>query len=557
MVIKHFLKKWYIFVSYIIFIIITPLVNVKSGLKSAEMLDSAINGDFQAFASHLVFVLIYFVAHGFCLFLLDIIRASMIRSARQSLKQDMFAKLMSSSNDSFSKPDIGLHIAAFSNDISILEYKYFEQLLRLTEGIVTIITAATALFTIHTRLAIIIVCGEIFGLIVCLLCRKYSVSKNKLYFDQLARFTQKIKDFFSAFQTIRYYSVESKINRKFTEENNATEDLKNVADATVAFANILSQICIAMLVYFTCVGYGMVLVMQGAITVGLVYAAYSFSDQIISPTFTLISATNSIESVKSIVSRIKKLSKLDTKQKQNDDVTFDSSTGIALSNVSVTFNGTPILSNISHHFYPGKKYLVIGKNGCGKSTLLRLLKKSVDSYEGNIIIDGQNIKDISNSILSTKVSYINETVSLLCDTVKQNILLFRDVEEAKLKEIVEMVGLTVPLERVVRDGERNLSSGETRRIEIARSLVNKVGTIIYDEAISTLDIQTAFSIERTLLELKNQTVILVSHNFSSQLISKYDEIILMDNGRIIDFGTHNELMDTNDYYRNIMNIKNG
>ena len=181
----------------------------------------------------------------------------------------------------------------------------------------------------------------------------------------------------------------------------------------------------------------------------------------------------------------------------------------------------------------------------------------MDSYEGNIIIDGQNIKDISNSILSTKVSYINETVSLLCDTVKQNILLFRDVEEAKLKEIVEMVGLTVPLERVVRDGERNLSSGETRRIEIARSLVNKVGTIIYDEAISTLDIQTAFSIERTLLELKNQTVIFVSHNFSSQLISKYDEIILMDNGRIIDFGTHNELMDTNDYYRNIMNIKNG
>ena len=557
MVIKHFLKKWYVFVLYIIFVIITPLVNVKSGLKSAEMLDSATNGDYQAFASHLLFVLLYFVAHGFCLFLLDVIRTTMIRGARQSLKQDMFTKLMDSSNDSFSKPDIGLHIAAFSNDISILEYRYFEQLLRLTEGIISIITAAAALFTLHTKLAIIIVFGEIFGLLVCWFSRKYSVNKNKLYIDQLSRFTQKIKDFFSAFQTIRYYSVEKKINKKFSEENNLTEDLKNDADSAVAFVNILAQICNAMMVYFVVVGYGIMLVMQGEITVGLVYAAYCFSDQIISPTFTLISATNSIESVKSIVARIKKLSKLDKKQTLNDDITFDSSFGIALNNVSVTFDGTPILNNISHRFYPGKKYLIIGKNGCGKSTLLRLLKKSVDTYEGDIIVDGRNIKEISNDTLSAKVSYINETVSLLCDTVKQNIVLFRDVEETKLKEIIEMVGLTVPLDRVIRDGERNLSSGETRRIEIARSLLNKVGTIIYDEAISTLDVQTAFSIERTLLELKNQTVIFVSHNFSSTLITKYDEIILMDKGTIIDCGTHNDLMSRSKYYQNIMQIKNG
>ena len=123
--------------------------------------------------------------------------------------------------------------------------------------------------------------------------------------------------------------------------------------------------------------------------------------------------------------------------------------------------------------------------------------------------------------------------------------------------MVRQVGLKVNLDRVVRDGERNLSSGETRRIEIARSLINRANVIIYDEAISTLDIPTAHAIEKTLLELEGQTLLFVSHNFSSQMIDHYDQILLLDNGRISESGTHAELLQTSAYYRRIMEIKNG
>lgn len=437
-----------------------------------------------------------------------------------------------------------------------MEYKYFDPWLQAIESILTVITAATAIFSLNLKLASVIILGEIVSIMICLLAKKYSINKNSIYFKNLALFTQKIKDYFAAFQTIHNYSVESKIREKFSLLNKMTEDSKNEADGAITFVNVLAEICNS-LIKFIVVGYGVILMINGEITIGLIYAAYQFTNQIISPMYVLISDVNSIESAQSIIIRSKKLLKSTI---SIDDVIVDESNNsctVELEHIGVNIGKTTILNDVSYTFLPGKKYLIIGKNGAGKSTLLRLMKKSYDKYEGNIKISGVDLKHIPYSVLSKKISYINESVSLLCDTVRQNIVLFRDVLDEDLNRVVSMVGLRVPLDRVIRDGERNLSSGETRRIEIARSLINRAEVIIYDEAISTLDVQTAYSIEKTLLSLKDQTVIFVSHNFSSRLIREYDEIILLDHGKIVDCGTHDDLIQKSSYYQNIMQIKNG
>lgn len=553
---KYFFKKAYLLFAYIIFVIVAPIINVDSSYKSAEMMDNATSGNYTAVFKLLIVVFIYFIAHGLLKYFSDIIRAVIIRNSRESLKNDMFKKLMETGNSAFSQLDVGAHIAAFSNDISILEYKYFEPWLQAIESILTIITAATAIFTLNLKLALVIILGETVSIMICFLAKKYSVNKNRIYFKNLALFTQRIKDYFAAFQTIRNYSVEGKINRKFSLLNKMTEDSKNEADEAITFVNMLAEICNS-LIKFIVVGYGVVLMINGEITIGLIYAAYQFTNQIISPMYVLISDVNSIESTQSIIRRINKLLRTTETVENNIAVEFDDSCIVELEHIGVNVNNTNILNDVSYTFLPGKKYLIIGKNGAGKSTLLRLMKKSIDKYEGSIKISGVDLKCIPYNLLSKKVSYINESVSLLCDTVKQNIVLFRDIPDEELNKVVSLVGLRVPLDRVVRDGERNLSSGETRRIEIARSLINRAEVIIYDEAISTLDVQTAYSIEKTLLSLEEQTVIFVSHNFSSSLIRQYDEIILMENGRITDFGTHDELLLRNSYYKKIINIKNG
>ncbi|MSC86652.1 ABC transporter ATP-binding protein [Eubacterium sp. am_0171] len=557
MLFKYFLKRILFLIPYLLLIFLNPTLGAKSNIISAEMMDNAVAGDYAGFSRALLIVLLIFVAHGLLLFLVQALRANLVKYARESLRKDMFRRTMFSFTDIFNDPDVGHRIAAFSNDITILENKYFEAWLSVLENIIALIISAYVVFTLNRKLAVVIIIGEIVSVSICFIVKAYSVNKNRIYIDKLSLFTQRIKDYFSAFQTIHNYLVEDKIRGKFAKLNRDMESSKDDADMALTFVNTLAKTCNSVL-KFIVTGYGIVLMMNGEITIGLIYAAYQFCNQIISPMQSIIMGINSIESVKSISEKIRHLfNYAKTNTAKDEEVLIGKSTGIEIEDVTVTVNDKNLINHVSHCFLPGKKYLIIGKNGAGKSTLLRLLKNSTMEYTGRISLDGIDLKKFPHKQLSKKVCYINESVSLICDTVKHNITLFRDIEDERLTEIVNTVGLTVPLERVVKDGERNLSSGETRRVEIARSLVNQPEAIIYDEAISTLDVQTAYSIENMLLNLEQPTVIFVSHNFSPLLIRKYDEIVLMDRGDIVDYGTHDELIARNNYYRHICEIKSG
>lgn len=556
MLVKYLIKRWPLVAVYLIVTVVAPIVNANAAFVSGEMMDYAGAGDVSSFFHSLGMFLIYFLVHGGLLFIIQSIRIKIISCCRRDLKQDMFRQIMSADNAFFSKPDSGFHIAAFSNDITILESKYFEAWLEAIEAVLSLVAALSALLLLNKVMAVIIVVGEVFSLVLCFLVRRYSMFQNKVYIEKLAHFTQRIKDYFTSFQMIRNYSVENQIKRRFSRMNRDVEDSKDAADMSLSFVNTLTMVCNSMLKFMLC-AIGVILMIKGNITIGIVYSSYRFTDQVVGPMHSLITKINSIESVKSIVSRIKHISNASRNEQKQEDVVLDAPATIELDNVGVNIDGKHVLDGTTYTFEPGKKYLIIGRNGAGKSTLLRLLKRSQEDFEGAIRINGKDIHSFSYRSLANIVSYINESVSLICDTVRQNITLYRDIPEEQLQAVVKQVGLKVNLDRVVRDGERNLSSGETRRIEIARSLINRASVIIYDEAISTLDIQTAYSIERTLLSLKDQTVLFVSHNFSSQLIDQYDQIILLDEGKICGSGTHAQLMETNQYYRNIMSIKNG
>ncbi len=556
MLIKYLFKKWYLVLAFTVTVIAAPLVHVKTATVSGTMVDFATAGDYQSFWQTLLKFFILFLIHGGLMLLIQIIRIRIVSLCRQDLRGDMFRAMMSVNNTAFAKPDIGFHIAAFSNDITILETKYFEAMLEGIEAVLSVITSVAAIFNLNTAMAIIMVTFQSLGVVLCYLLRNYSMKKNRTYIEKLALFTQRIKDYFSSFQMIQNYCVEDRMKNRFNKMNGETESAKQDADMAIAFVDRLGNICIP-LTKFIMVGYGITLMVLGKLTMGSIFTAFQLSNQFVGPLNTIMAKMNSIEAVKSIVSRIKNLSTDSAAEKKRQDISLEGPARLSLENVGMQFGEKAVLKDISFTFEPGKKYLIIGKNGAGKSTLLKLLKRSTEEFAGRISLNGHNVKDFSYGSLSRVISYINESVPLICDTVRQNILLYRDIPEEQLKAAVDAVGLKVDLDRVIRDGDRNLSSGEMRRIEIARSLINKADIIVYDEAISTLDIPTAYEIEKALLSLEGQTLLFVSHNFSAKLLSQYDCIVLMDSGRICGFGTHEQLMESNAYYRRILKIKNG
>lgn len=200
---------------------------------------------------------------------------------------------------------------------------------------------------------------------------------------------------------------------------------------------------------------------------------------------------------------------------------------------------------------------MIGLNGSGKSSIFRVLKKWFNNCTGEVSVSGRPLTEIDNDELSQIVSYLNENVSLFSGTVKENISLFGEFDSEAFEKALTDAKVELDVDRNVNDDGRNISSGEQRRIEIARSLIRSVKVLVFDEVVSTLDIETAYEIEKMALSLSDKTIIFISHNFSGKLIDQYDEILVMKNGCLIDHGSYGELIDRCDYFKNICEIKFG
>lgn len=235
----------------------------------------------------------------------------------------------------------------------------------------------------------------------------------------------------------------------------------------------------------------------------------------------------------------------------------DESFDVLFDNFGLTIGGKEIIRSFTFLFETGKKYLIVGLNGSGKSTLFKALKKWYGAFADNIKINGKSVSNISNEELSKCISYLNENVSLFSGSVRDNITLFREYSPDVFSRAVDDAQVNLDLDRVVNDEGRNISSGEQRRIEIARSLLSSVKMIVFDEVVSTLDIETAYEIEKMALDFKDKTVVFISHNFSGKLIRNYDDILVVQNGSLLTHGTYNELINSCDYFRRICEIKFG
>lgn len=560
MIRKYIITKKPITFLYFILIVLAPIIEVTITYAYYAVFD-AIGAEKQNQIMELiVWAAVLFVFDGLLKYWIGIVRQIIVSRARTQIKNDCIQKLFSSDYSSFSKERVGTYISDFTNDISLLEYKYLQGVLMLCEAVLSVLTTGIAIFSMGLRksMVIIIIVGEIVSVSVCFIARKYSIKANNKFFDGLAHFTETLKDLFSCFFLFKNYGVEDRIFNIFREKNAHVENTKTDADITTNFVFSISKLCTSFL-KFVVVGLGVVFLAVFDGTFAEIYLSYQFLGQIFSPTQNIIARINDINSVNGLVKKCNKLlsSKLDDSGTISREHISGEESGIEFHDVSLSKSDKVILSQINLAFEPNKKYLIIGRNGSGKSSLLRLLKGFDKDYSGEILINGIEMKCYSSQELADKAIYINEQVSLFCDSVRNNITMYNNYSEEDILTATQMAGLKVNPERIISDGEINLSSGERRRIELARAYLSKAPVLVFDEAISTLDIQTAYSIEKTMLDMSDRTIIFVSHNFSSSLIRKYDAIILVSDGRIVGQGTHDELMQSSELYRHIISIKSG
>ena len=220
---------------------------------------------------------------------------------------------------------------------------------------------------------------------------------------------------------------------------------------------------------------------------------------------------------------------------------------------------SPALSNISFAATPGKVTAIIGGTGSGKSTLVNLITRFYDVESGTILVDGVNTKDMSQEALRAKIGFVPQKAVLFSGTINDNIRYGKeDATEEEIMHAAEVAQANEFISKMpqgfnsfISQGGTNISGGQKQRLSIARALVRKPEIYVFDDTFSALDFKTDAQLRAALKnETQNATVIIVAQRVSTVIDA--DQIIVLEDGKAVGIGTHNELMKTCDVYKGIV-----
>ncbi|MCR5348806.1 MAG: ABC transporter ATP-binding protein/permease [Bacilli bacterium] len=554
---RHVVRNGFLFGLLIALMIAEPAINSYLNFWLRDLFDLATPETPESLVLRFLIIgFLIWLGKRVITYLASVTRSYIICNVRKNVKGGIFHRLLRlDTNKLFEKEDSGRYLSFFTNDIHILEQKYLSALFSLIGGIFSIVILGASFLTLNWIIGAFIISFGIVSMGVPFFYGNLLNQRNYVYSTFLSRFTLRTKEYLEAYPTVKNYAIEDRIENNFTRSNHDTEMAKFDYDTSLSLSDSVGTM-LSWFMQFMAVGLGIMLVIRGQIIIGTVIAARSFSSDLANPLQQIITSMNAIRSVRSVVDNMQRLTEDVSTPESPETITDEGGIGVEYKDFSVTIEGNEIIKGFNFKFEPRKKYLIVGRNGCGKSTLFKALKKRVSGCEGDILVNGHSFNNLSNEELSRHISYLNENVALFSASVRDNVTLFREVSDEQLTEAITAAQMKLPLAREIADGGTNVSSGEQRRIEIARCLIEKIGFIVFDEVISTLDIETAYEIERMILSYEEKTVIFISHNFSGLLLGKYDEILLLEEGRLVAHGPL-ETIQKNEQFRNILHIKFG
>ena len=553
--------KWLVldFLGAIFFVI----VNLGLPTVLARMIDQGINqGDQDKLYFWAVIMLVIIVLGTFGRVVLAYAASKLTTNMVKDMRNDVYAKLQEYSHHEYEQIGVSSLVTRITSDAFVL-MQFAEQTLKL--GVITpmmMLSSILMIFLTSPSLAWIVAFSVPFLAVVVLYVAVKTRPLSEKQQKTLDRINQYVRENLMGLRVIRAFAREDFQENRFEEKNAIYADNSNrLFKLTGLTEPLFVQIIIAMIVAI--VWFALDPLKQGSLQIGdlVAFIEYSFhallSFLFLSNLFTMYPRT----AVSS--ERLKEIMDMPISIDPNEDGIQETETHgyLEFDNVTFAYPGeteSPVLHNISFTAKPGETIAFIGSTGSGKSTLVQLIPRFYDVTLGKIKVDGVDVRDYRLKSLRQKIGFIPQKALLFTGTIADNLRygkedashedLHQAADVAQAKDFIESreEGFATHL----AEGGSNLSGGQKQRLSIARAVIKGPDIYIFDDSFSALDYRTDAILRRRLKEVtQDATVLIVAQRVGT--IMDADQIIVLDKGEIVGRGRHEELMETNDIYREI------
>ena len=536
-------KKW-IFIMIISCIMIS-FMEVLKGLLLQLIIDTSVgNVNFQ-FNYIILFVALFVLVDFIVLLFYKKLLYNVSTRIISCVKKDLLHAMIN--NHQWLSEDKMQYISLLDNDIEQVLDKYFLNIFYLIKIITMFFVSLTYLISVDMKLSFIIL---LFGFISINLPPIF-VKRNRFIKQDFLRensvFLVSLKELLYGMDTIKLFSLEELYLKKNEQENNKLEKSRaNMLyyDSLIETTGILAGFSVHVLIVL----YAGYMSYLGHISIGTVLAVMQIMNHVITPLSTGSAVYSQIKSVEPINKKIIALIRNNNSEKQI--INYDCSVReIKIEHLSYRYNElkSNALEDISLTFEAGKKYALIGASGCGKSTLIKVLSGLLNDYNGHIFINDTELKNIELCSWVKKISVVQQDAFLFDESIKYNICFNENVDLIKLNHMIQMAQLEQfvhhqenGVETCIGENGANISGGEKQRISLARSFMKDSEILLIDEGTSALDGSTSEKIHNLIL---NSACMVISsiHHYSEDSLTKYDKIILLEKGKIVAFGSVEEL----------------
>lgn len=489
------------------------------------------------------------------------------RRIEYQLRNKMFSHSLKLSQSFYSKEKVGGMMTYYINDLEAVRMAFGPGLLMLVDGVVLGGLALRKMFRLSVSLTFYAAIPMFLMILVMIFVSKQMQKRFKARqkaFEDLSDFTQ---ENFSGIAVIKAFVRELKELMFFQKRS------ENLKDKTVAFVrfHVLVHIVIGIainLVVLITIGYGGFIVLRNPASMSpgqlSEYLQYYFT--LVWPTMAIARFISIQSQAKASASRISDFLDQEVEVKDSEDVIDINHLegNITASNLSFKYpdGGDLVLEDISFEIKAGEMIGILGRTGSGKSSLVELLLRMYNVPEGQLFIDGHDVNKLPIRKVRDLMGYVPQDNFLFSDTIANNIgFSYEIIDEPKLIEASKyadvygnIMGFTHQFDTMLGERGVTVSGGQKQRISIARAIAKDPQILILDDSVSAVDTQTEEAIINNMFEIrKGKTTIFIAHRIST--VKRMDKIILLEKGKIIGIGSHDELLETSSVYKQMVKLQ--